>query len=134
VHHEPCRFVHDQDVIVLEEDGDGDLFRREVPLGDARFHALSAADPVGRRGFAAIDEQEVLRDQALHEATADPEPPGCQLVDALPCLCRVYSEVPMWGSFARRDDESLLAPAQETAGPGDAAVRVLAFFPIEELL
>jgi hypothetical protein len=92
VHHEPRRFVHYQDVLVLEEDGDGDLLGRDALLGDARFHTLSAPDPVGRIGLAAIDEEEVFLDESLHDATADPEPPGGQPVDALPGLCRVYSE------------------------------------------
>ena len=86
VHHEPCRFVHYQDMLVLEDHGDGDLLGREILLGDARFHVLSAAYPVGRIGFVAIDEQEVLLDESLHEAAADPEPPGGQPVDALPGL------------------------------------------------
>lgn len=134
MHHEPCRFIHNQDVLVLEDYGDGDLLWREVILGDARFDALSAADPVGRRGFPTIDEQEVLRDQALHEATADAEPPGGKPVDTLPGLCGVYSEVPGQGSFACEDDEPLLTPAQKATGPENAAVGLLAFFPFEELL
>jgi hypothetical protein len=77
---------------VLEEYGDRDLLGREIPLGDARSYVLSALDPVGRIGLAAIDEEEVFLDESLHEATADPEPPGGQPVDALPGLCRVYSE------------------------------------------
>src|SRR5688572_4971373 len=121
MHHESCRFVHYQDVGVLEEDGDGDLLGREILLGEARFYELSAADPVGRRGFVAIDEQEVLLDEALHAATADPEPPGGERVDAFPGLRGIYYEVPVRGSFARRDEPSL-APAQETAGPENAAV------------
>src|ERR687897_1864841 len=93
VHHEPCRFVHYQDMLVLEEHGDGDLLGRESLLGDTCFHALSAPDRVGRIGFAAIYEEEIFLDKSLHEATADPEPPGGQPVDALPGFCRVYSEV-----------------------------------------
>jgi hypothetical protein len=93
VHHEPCRFVHYQDVLILEDDGYGDLFGGEILLGDMRFNGLSAADPVGRRGFAAIDEQEILLDESPREATADPEPPGGKPVDALPGFCRIYSDV-----------------------------------------
>ena len=92
VNHEPCRFVHYQDMLVLEDHGDRDHLGREILLGDARFHVLSALDPVGRIGLAAIDEEEVFLDESLHDATADPEPPGGQPVDALPGLCRVYSE------------------------------------------
>jgi hypothetical protein len=94
---------------------------------------LSAADPVGRRGIFAIDQQEVLRDQALHEAAADAEPPGGKPVDTLPDLCEVYSEIPGRGSFACRD-EPLLTPAQKATGPENAAVGLLALFPLEELL
>jgi hypothetical protein len=83
---------------------------------------LSAPDPVGRIGLAAIDEQEVLRDQALHEATADREAPGGQPVDALPGLCRVYSEVLYGAPSLVWTTKPLLTPAQKAAGPEDAAV------------
>jgi hypothetical protein len=114
VHYEACRFVHYQDVLVLEEDRDGDLLGRYALLGDARLHALSVPDPVGRRGLAAIDEQEIVFDESLHEATADPEPPRGQGVDTLPSLRGVYSE---GRSLACRDGEPLLTPAQKAAGP-----------------
>src|SRR5918994_3226152 len=134
MHHEPCRFIHDQDVLVLEDYGDGDLLGRETILRYARLHPLSAADPVGRHCFPAIDEQEVLRDQALHEAAADPQPPGGKPVDTLPGLRGVYPEVPGRGSLACRDDEPLLTPTQKATGPGNAAVGLLALFTFEELL
>jgi hypothetical protein len=108
-------------MLVLEEHGDGDLLRREMLLGDARFHVLSAPDPVGRIGFAAIDEEEVFLDESLHEAAADPEPPGGQPVDALPGLCRVYSEV-LYGAPSLVWTKPSLTPAQKAAGPEDAAV------------
>jgi hypothetical protein len=121
VHHEPCRFVHYQDMLVLKEHGDGDLLGREMLLGDARFHVLSAPDPVGRIDFAAIDEEEVFLDESLYEAAADPEPPGGQPVDALPGLCRVYSEV-LYGAPSLVWTKPSLTPAQKAAGPEDAAV------------
>src|SRR5215216_4674565 len=79
-------------MLVLEDHRYGDLLGQEILLGYVRFHALSALDPVGRIGFAAIDEEEIFLDKSLHEATADPEPPGGQPVDAFPGLCRVYFE------------------------------------------
>jgi len=130
VHHEPCRFVHYQDVLILEDDGYGDLFGGEIVLGDMRFYGLSAADPVGRRDFAAIDEQEILLDESPHEATADPEPPGGKPVDALPGFCRVYSEVLYGAPTLLRTTKPLLTPVQKAA---DAAVW-LRRLPIEELL
>ena len=133
VYHEPCRFVHYQEMLVLEEDGDGDLLGREILLGDVRFHALSTLDPVGRIGLAAIYEEEIFLDEPLHEAAADPEPPGGQSVDALPGLCRVYSEV-LYGAPSLVLTKPLLTPAQKAAGPVNATVRPLAFLPIEELL
>src|ERR671916_306999 len=66
------------------------------------------------RGIHAIDEQGVLRDQALNEATADPEPPGGQHVDTLPGLRRVYSEV---GSLTSVDDEALTHAGAESGWP-----------------
>ena len=122
VHHEPCRFVHYQDMLVLEDHGDGDLLGREILLGDARFHVLSAPDPVGRIGFAAIDEEETFLDESPHETTADPEPSGGQPVDALPGLCRVYSEVLYGAPSLVWTTKPLLTPAQKAAGPEDAAV------------
>ena len=122
MHHEPRRFVHYQDMLVLEEHGDGDLLGREILLGDARFYALSALDRVGRIGFAAIDEEETFLDESPHEATADPEPPGGQPVDALPGLCRVYSEVLYGAASLLWTTKSLLTPAQKAAGPENAAV------------
>ena len=109
-------------MLVLEENGDGDLLGREVIFRDACLHALSAPDPVGRRGFAAIDEQVVLLDETLHEATADPEPPGGQPVDPLPGLCGVYSEGLYGAPSLDWTTKPLLTPAQKAAGPEDAAV------------
>jgi hypothetical protein len=80
---------------------------------------LSGPDPVGRIGFAAIDEEEIFLDESLDEATADPEPPGGQPVDALPGLCRVYSEVLYGAPTLLRTAKPLLTPAQKAA---DAAV------------
>jgi hypothetical protein len=122
VHHEPCRFVHYQDMLVLEDHGHGDLLGQEILLGDARFHALSGLDPVGRIGFATIDEEEIFLDESLDEATADPEPPGGQPVDALPGLCRVYSEVLYGAPSLVWTTKPSLTPAQKAAGPEDAAV------------
>jgi hypothetical protein len=107
---------------VLEDHGDRDLLEREILLGDARFHMLSVLDPVGRIGLAAIDEEEVFLDESLHDATADPEPPGGQPVDALPGLCRVYSEGLYGASLLAWTTNPSLAPAQKAAGPENAAV------------
>jgi hypothetical protein len=120
-------------MLVLEDHRYGDLLGQEILLGDVRFHALSALDPVGRIGFAAIDEEEIFLDESLDEATADPEPPGGQPVDALPGLCRVYSEVLYGAPSLVWTTKPSLTPAQKAAGPEDAAVCVLAVL-IEELL
>ena len=122
MHHKPWRFVHYQEMLVLEEQGYGDLLGREMILGHARLHALSALDPVGRIGLAAIEEKEIILDESLHEATADPEPPGGQPVDALPGLCRVYSEVLYGSASLLWTTKSLLPPAQKATGPENAAV------------
>src|SRR5687767_622171 len=103
-------------MLVLEEHGDGDLLGREILLGDARFHALSALDPVGRIGFVTIDEEEIFLDESPHEATADPEPPGSQPVDALPGLCRVYSEI-LYGASSPLEDEALTHAGAESGWP-----------------
>ena len=122
MHHERCGFVNDQDVFVLEDEGDGDLLRREALLGNSRLDTLSAAHFVGRRDFFTVEKQEVLRDQALNDTAADPETPGGQSVETLSALGRVYSKASVRGSFSRWYDEALLAPAQKAAGPENTTV------------
>src|SRR5215210_2410008 len=134
MYHEPCGLVHDQDVLVLEDYGDGDLLRRESLLGNPRLDVLSPAHLEGRRSSLAVDEQEVLRDQALDGAPTDAETPGGEPVETLSGLGRVYPEASVRCSFSRRYDEALLPPAQKAARPEDTAVRGLIAFLIEELL
>ena len=134
MHHEPCRFVHDQDVLVFEDYGYGDLLGRETFLGDLRLHALSGPHFIGRIGRPTVDEKEIVHDESLHEAAADPEPPGGQPVDPLPGLCGVYSEGLYGAPSLDWTTKPLLTPAQEAARPEDAAVCLLAFLRVEELL
>jgi hypothetical protein len=94
---------------------------------------LSSLDPVGRIGLAAIDEEEIFLDESLDEAAADPEPSGGQPVDALPGLCRVYSEILYGAPSLVWTTKPSLTPAQKAVGPDNAAVCVLAVL-IEELL
>jgi hypothetical protein len=120
-------------MLVLEDHGYGDLLGRYALLWYTRFHALSSLDPVGRIGLAAIDEEEIFLDESLDEAAADPEPSGGQPVDALPGLCRVYSETLYGAPSLVWTTKPSLTPAQKAVGPDNAAVCVLAVL-IEELL
>jgi hypothetical protein len=97
------------------------------------LHALSGPYLVGRIGRRAVDEKVIVHDEPLHEAAADPEPPGGQPVDALPGLCGVYCEGLYGAPSLDRTTKPLLTPPQKAARPEDATVCLLAFLPVEEL-
>src|SRR5215210_2511295 len=130
MHHEARWLVDDQDVLVLEDYGNGYIFGREALLRDPRLDALSAAHFVRRRDFLAIDEQVILFDQSLYETTAHAETSRGQRVETLSGLCGAYIEG-SGGHPAKAGSgriPPLLPPAQEAAGPEDTAVRTLALF------
>src|SRR5215207_5383775 len=92
VHHEPRGLVHNQDVFVFEDYGDGDLLGRESFLGDLRLDALPAAHLERRSDRFTLDKQSIVLDQPPHEAPAHPEAPGGEPVEAFSGLGRVYIE------------------------------------------
>ena len=92
MHHEASRLVDDQDVLVLENYGNGYILGREALLRDPRLDALSAAHSVGWRDLSTIEEQEILFDQASYATTAQAETPRGQRVETLTGLCGVYIE------------------------------------------
>ena len=57
MHDEPRRLVDDQDVLVLEDYGDGYLLRRQSLLRNLSLDALPFSDLVGTRCYFTVDEQ-----------------------------------------------------------------------------
>src|SRR5215213_2848404 len=92
MHHEARGLVDDQDVLVLEDYGNGYLFGREAFLRNLSLDTLSAAHSVGRRELLSIYEQEMLFDQSFCATTAHAETPRGQRVESLSGLCGVYIE------------------------------------------
>src|SRR5919112_1920320 len=90
--HETRGLVDNQDVLVLEDYGNGYIFGREALLRDLRIDTLPAAYSVRRRELLSIDEQEVLFYQTFYATTAKAETPRGQRVESLSGLCGVYIE------------------------------------------
>jgi len=65
--------VHHQEVLVLEDHGDGKVLGREPFLGKPGLDELPVPDLERRRSFLAVYEQVTFSDEALHEAAANPE-------------------------------------------------------------
>jgi len=57
MHDEPRRLINDQDVLVLEDYGNGYILRRYALLGNLNLDALPVSDLVGTRGYFTVDEQ-----------------------------------------------------------------------------
>jgi hypothetical protein len=79
-------------VVVLEEDRDGYLLRRDPLFGHPRLDALPTAHPARRGGFLPIDPQQAVLYYALNSAAAESEATSGEAVQALPCLRGVHVE------------------------------------------
>jgi hypothetical protein len=85
-------FVHHEDVLVFEDYGDGNVFRRDSFFGEPRLDELAVPDLVRRRSFLAVYEQLTLHDEALHYAAAEPETTGGQPVETISDFRWFYPE------------------------------------------
>src|SRR3712207_967840 len=92
MHHEARRLVHDQQELVLEHDGDGDILAGELALRELRLDPLSAPHPVRRTRRLAVYPQRAFAYYALNCAAAGVEAAGGQVVEALPGLGGVHVE------------------------------------------
>src|SRR5918998_1562573 len=90
--HEARRLVHDQQELVLEHDGDGDILAGELALRELRLDPLSAPHPVRRTRRLAVYPQRAFAYYALNCAAAGVEAAGGQAVEALPGLGGVHVE------------------------------------------
>src|SRR5215218_5524068 len=120
MNHEAGRFVHHQEVLVLEGHGDGYVLRREPFFGEPGFDELPVPDPVRGGALITVDVEVAFPDEALHEATAETETPGGQPVEAFPRFRGFYPEAlgrhPARSSTA--DEKPLLTLTHAGAGSG----------------
>jgi hypothetical protein len=87
MHHHPGRFVHDQDVVVLVNDGERNVFRVDGTAGRRRhLHAYGLARAETIAGFLSptVDDNVAVRDERRGLVAGDVEGFGNGDVEAAP--------------------------------------------------
>jgi hypothetical protein len=92
VYDEPGGFVNHKKVLVLEDQGDGNVFGLGALLDEPGLDVFAAADLAGRGGFVAIEAYQTIFDHAPRRAPAQVEALGDQAIQPLSGLPRLYLE------------------------------------------
>jgi hypothetical protein len=99
MHHKPRGLVYDEEMLVLEDARNGDVFGFGLLFDETGLDPLSATRFAGRRALlGAIYPHEAFLNQAPRHAPARVETPGDDPVQALPGLLGRYLEVVAFSS------------------------------------
>jgi hypothetical protein len=94
VYDETGGLVHHQEVLVLEDHGDGNILGLGALVDEPGLDALTAADLAGRGGcFVAVEAYQTVFDHAPRRTPAHVEALGDQAIQPLPGLPRFDLEV-----------------------------------------
>jgi len=83
MHDESCGLVHQQKILVLEDQPDGNGFGLQGLLNESCFDPFSTADLIRGSNFCSTNPYEACLDHASSNTTACVEVPGDEPVQAL---------------------------------------------------
>src|SRR5919112_2604666 len=99
MHHEPCGLVYHEEMLVLEDARNGDVFGFGLRFEETGLDPLPATRFAGRRALlGAIYPHEAFLDKAPRHAPTRVEAPGDDPVQALPGLLGRYLEAVAFSS------------------------------------